>query len=171
MAKIMGFEVKNVKDFKDHEGFIIHQGNVYFNNKKIGSWSQDDWGGCDRYDFNVTPYNEAIANSDWESYPMFDGCKKYGFAPDLDILLEEVIRLRDREKMYKKLVKNGFPKMTAYSNGYETCFVGSQKTEDKTTDDAVASIAERMGWKKDDDIDVEVYDECSFCVGSPVKLA
>ena len=39
------FELKGLKQFKGHEGEPLMQSNIYFNGKKVGSWSDDSWGG------------------------------------------------------------------------------------------------------------------------------
>lgn len=52
MTKIKGIEFKNVKKFSGHDG-ECYQGNLYLNGKKIGSQSQDSWGGPDDFDFTT----------------------------------------------------------------------------------------------------------------------
>jgi hypothetical protein len=49
MAKLKGFELKNITNFRGHEGEPLMQGNVYYKNKKVGFWSQDSWGGPDNF--------------------------------------------------------------------------------------------------------------------------
>lgn len=97
MAKIFGFEIKSVKSFKSHDGYPIFQGNVYFKGKKIGSWSQDDWGGPDRFDFDVTPYEKALQDVDISSHPQFDQLREYDLPLSMDILMEEIINLQNDE--------------------------------------------------------------------------
>lgn len=65
MAKIKGFELKNVKTFRGHEGEELQQANVYYKGKKIGYYSQDSWGGCDIFniDYDIsTELKEEIDN-------------------------------------------------------------------------------------------------------------
>ena len=40
-----GYWLKAIKDFKGHEGEPLFQANVYLNNRKIGFFSEDGWGG------------------------------------------------------------------------------------------------------------------------------
>ena len=40
MAKIYGVELKNITNFKGHEGEPLIQGNIYFNKKKVGKCSR-----------------------------------------------------------------------------------------------------------------------------------
>ena len=58
MASINGVEVKALKGFEGHEGYCF-QGNIYKDGKKLGFWSQDSWGGCDRFDFDESILDEA----------------------------------------------------------------------------------------------------------------
>ena len=53
MASIKGIELKNIKTFRGVEYPVNYQGNIYYNGKKLGFWSQDSWGGPDSYDFNT----------------------------------------------------------------------------------------------------------------------
>ena len=45
MFNINGFEVKAVNEFRGHDGQPLIQGNLYYNNKKVGFLSDDDRGG------------------------------------------------------------------------------------------------------------------------------
>ncbi len=47
MAKIKGIELRNVIDFRGHEGEPLTQADVYYKGKKVGFYSQDAWGGPD----------------------------------------------------------------------------------------------------------------------------
>ena len=57
MASIKGIELKNVKEFRGHEGEDLVQGDVYYKGKKVGYYSQDAWGGMDIFDL------------DWQNLP------------------------------------------------------------------------------------------------------
>lgn len=60
MAKIKGIELKNVREFRGHEGEPLTQGDVYYKNKKVGFYSQDSWGGPDilNLDYNLENLEE-----------------------------------------------------------------------------------------------------------------
>lgn len=105
MAKINNIELKAVRRFADHEGFMIAQGNVYFKNKKLGFWSQDSWGGPDRFDFD-----EELLSKEVESYRLHAPMEKEAYRKfaDLSCLLCDLLALTDEEKTYKKGVKKGF---------------------------------------------------------------
>lgn len=45
MLNINGFELKAVKNYKGHDGQPLAQGNLYYNNKKVGFLSDSDRGG------------------------------------------------------------------------------------------------------------------------------
>ena len=58
MASINGVSIKAFKKFRGHEGEEPYQGNVYYNGKKLGFWSQDAHGGiCDNFEFDETVLN------------------------------------------------------------------------------------------------------------------
>lgn len=52
MAKIKGFELKKIVNFRGHEGEDLIQGDVYYNGKRVGYYSQDAWGGMDIFDID-----------------------------------------------------------------------------------------------------------------------
>ena len=52
MAKIKGIELRNVKDFRGHDGEPLTQGDVYYKGKKVGFYSQDSWGGMDIFNLD-----------------------------------------------------------------------------------------------------------------------
>jgi hypothetical protein len=60
MAKFNGCEIKNLKFFKGHEGETCMQGTVYKDGKKLGFWSQDSWGGEDKFEFDTKTLFEPM---------------------------------------------------------------------------------------------------------------
>ena len=54
MASIKGITLKNVKDFRGHEGEDLVQGDVYYKGKKVGFYSQDAWGGMDNFNLDYS---------------------------------------------------------------------------------------------------------------------
>ena len=111
MASIKGISLKNLKKFKDHEGFDIYQGNICLNGINKGFWSQDSWGGPDQFDFN-TKELDAIAKEFYGPNSIYD----------LSCLLYEILVLADYEKKYKKAVKDGFASIVIMTDGCkESC--------------------------------------------------
>ena len=110
MAKINGIELKALKTFKDHEGCTIAQGNLYLGGKKIGFWSQDYMNGPDTFGLDTT-YNIEKLNKKVEDLNLDKGDKwnldtsnryfKYG----LELLLCDLITLKEEEKFFKKQAK------------------------------------------------------------------
>lgn len=114
MASINGISIKNLKHFKDHEGCMIAQGDVWYNGKKLGFWSQDSWGGSDNYDFN-----EHILDEEVEKYRKSDMVEdKYRSVVDLDSLLYDLLPLIEDEKEWKKVVKKGWKAYVKATDGY-----------------------------------------------------
>ncbi len=116
MASINGISLKKVTYFKDHEGARIAQGVVYKNNKKLGDWSQDSWGGCDRYDFDVNVLAQEVESFVKSDY-VLDKYKEYA---DLDTLMYTLLFLMENEKTYKKGLKKGFKSFIVADSGIET---------------------------------------------------
>lgn len=169
MAKICGFEVKAVKEFKDHDGYPICQGNVYYKGKKLGFWSQDAWGGADRFEFDTTPYDDALAETDLSGHKEFAECYRYGLDVSLDILLGELLNLHDIEKEYKKLQKKGYSKMLSCDHGMTRVYVGLRDGEEDKKDKFAGIVAKQQGWRPVD-VEVSLYGSDSFVIGEPLSI-
>ena len=107
MASIKGIEIKNIKTFRGVEYLVNYQGNIYYNGKKLGFWSQDSCGGPDSYDFNTSELDQ-IAKDYYGPDSFYD----------LDCLIDEVLTLKNYEKSYKKIVKEGFLTLAVVTDGY-----------------------------------------------------
>lgn len=107
MASIKGIEVKNLKSFRGVEYPTNYQGNVFYNGKKMGFWSQDSWGGPDRYEFDSREL-DAVAKEYYGEDSIYD----------LDCLMGELLELVDYEKNFKKAVKEGYTALVVITNGY-----------------------------------------------------
>lgn len=119
MASIKGIEIKNVKTFKGGEYPTNYQGNIYFNGKIKGFWSQNGWGGPDQYEFD-TKELDAVAKEFYGLDSIYD----------LSCLLYEILVLADYEKKYKKAVKDGFTSIVIITDGCkESCLRIPQDTD------------------------------------------
>ncbi len=98
MASINNIKIKGLKTFADHEGCTIAQGNVYLNGRKLGFWTQDSWGGPDRYDFDKSILDDAVRN--YRDSDRVEDIYKKIF--DTDCLMDAIVRLTFDEKSYKK---------------------------------------------------------------------
>ena len=117
MSKIKGIELKNITNFRGHEGEDLIQGNVYYNGKKVGFYSQDAWGGCDRLniDYNLpTELKEEINNitDNYVGNELFkDIDTLYGLTYTnhkpigYEYLFMDLLQLMEHEKLYKKYSK------------------------------------------------------------------
>ena len=113
MASINGVTIKSLKRFRDHEGFGIYQGNVYYKGKKLGFWSEDSWGGEDLFDFDSSILDdevERLKKSDWV-------VPEYRSLVNDELLLSAIVELIDIEKFYKKCAKNGCTAVVANVGG------------------------------------------------------
>lgn len=123
MASINGITIKNLKNFVSQEGDICYQGNVYIENKKVGFWSQDDWGGADRFEF-VSPFSEnllqervkdlnpdkGIHGIDWNNEPFI-------LHYSLERLMYDLKNLMKEEKAFKMSVKDGYGGIMILTDG------------------------------------------------------
>lgn len=111
MAKINGIEIKALKRFADHEGCRIAQGNLYLGGKKLGFWSQDYMCGPDRFDFDKIYDDEKLNNKVKQlnfdkriEITCRNGSKTF-LEYDLDLLLYDLLTLKEEEKFFKKQAK------------------------------------------------------------------
>lgn len=102
MASINGVSIKNLKEFKGHEGEPLLQGTVYYQNKQVGFWSQDAHGGPDNFNFNervlMTPFLKYRST-------LKGNAKKYC---SLGTLVEDVVALTFIERELKTVQKEGY---------------------------------------------------------------
>lgn len=169
MAKICGFEVEVSAEFADHDGAPICQGNVYLNNELLGFWSQDAWGGEDRFEFDKTPYDDALAKMDLSYYPQFADCYRYGFVPNLDILLGEVLALNDIENMFTEITSKGYDKMLVIDSGLDRVGIGIKNGEEAKRDEIISKIALDKGLDIND-VEATLYDKDSFSIGEALNI-
>lgn len=120
MASIKGIEIKNIKTFRGVEYPVNYQGNIYYNGKKLGFWSQDSWSGPDSYEFNTSKLDQ-IAKDYYGPDSIYD----------LDCLIDEVLTLKNYEKSYKKAVKEGFLTLAVVTDGYSEIAIKISSKVDK----------------------------------------
>jgi len=85
MAKYNGVQIKSVKSFRGHEGELLSQGTLYINDKKVGFYSDGDWGREPYYDWDDMEIGRQLENS-----------------RDLNRDVMEFFILYDLEKSFKK---------------------------------------------------------------------
>lgn len=120
MAKIKNIELKNIRDFKGHDGEPLVQGDVYYKNKKIGFYSQDGWGGPDILNLdnnleNLEEINNIINNYiGGKLFKKIDNlyAKQYNCEnlfkleqKGYEYLFMDLLQLKDHEDLYKKYKK------------------------------------------------------------------
>lgn len=153
MANINGLTVKSLKSFSGHDGAPALQGNVYFNGKKLGFWSQDPWCGPDRFDFDENLLSDVVNKyRDSGKVP-----EKYKEIFSLELLIYEVTKLICLEKDYKKCVKAGYP-ILLVTNLYGDCnewFISNDAVLDKK----VKAVKKSYGNNKN--LDIKVYKSLS----------
>lgn len=95
IPSIFGIQVKGVKTKQGREG-EYYCGNVYYNGKKLGFWSQDPYG-CiaDNFEFDTRQLDEAL--NKYREYKKYDR--------SLESMLLDVVILSEYYKEYTKMIK------------------------------------------------------------------
>ncbi|MBR3209170.1 MAG: hypothetical protein IKN65_00255 [Clostridia bacterium] len=120
MASIKGITLKNVKDFRGHEGEDLVQGDVYYKGKKVGFYSQDAWGGMDNFNLDYS-LDKELRNKINEITNNYIGGQLFKKVDDLynqtykvnfhyeqkgyEYLFMDLLQLLDHENKYKKYSK------------------------------------------------------------------
>ena len=149
MASINGVQIKGVKTFVGMEGPAT-QGTVWLNGKKLGFWSQDGDGGCDRFQFNESLLEKAV-----KSY------KKAHKSPDFfnaSCLLWELLQLMELEKAYKKRAKKNYPGLLVATDGVQTAVMGVNSADRKLIESST------LYKKFVDDCEKEFGKECTITI-------
>ena len=150
MTSINGISIKSVKTFRDHEGAPIAQGNVYLNNKKIGFWSQDSWGGPDIFE-DCEDVIQEQAKTFAKGYPKD---RKYSsFQDSPEIFMCNLLELTENEKEYKKFAKAGRPHCIFTLDGLHIriCSFATAEECDYAMKDKTCQEEIRKGMFQDDD--------------------
>ena len=106
MSSINGVSLKNIKDFYDHEGLLIYQGDVYIDGKLAGHWSMDYMNGPDMYRFDIDELSKRTMKfakgipADKVQYPTI--------YEDTDIFLWCLLKLQQDEDYYRKIMSSGY---------------------------------------------------------------
>lgn len=133
MASIKGISLKNIQKFRGHDGENCYQGNIYFKGKLAGSWSQDAWGGPDRFCINDDNIYETLIQTATDYYaenPYKDyhgitlkeftegkepSLESYTGVCALEMLINDIWLLSMQEKEYKKWQKKGYQIMVVFN--------------------------------------------------------
>lgn len=118
MPKIFGVEIKNVKSRTDHEGCQIHSGTIYMDGKKIGTWEDSYMSGPPDYNIPDEDWKALVERAD-RFYGICKGDHDYSlFKGDPDILIADLVELKEQERMYAQCLKNGFGTMIIIAGAY-----------------------------------------------------
>ncbi|MBP3708293.1 MAG: hypothetical protein J6J36_06775 [Clostridia bacterium] len=129
MASIKGITIKNIVDFKGHEGESLTQCDVYYKGKKVAFFSQDSWGGEDRLDFDYKLSFEKrqelerlfkekaqeFLNDRLTKGERVEFYQDHKEMYDVGTMILDLAELKDIEKMYKKILKQGKNCLLAYT--------------------------------------------------------
>lgn len=185
MASINGISIKGRKNFLGHEGEPLCQGNVYLNNKKLGFWSQDSWGGPDRFILDPK-YSKAlldqavIARNPDKAYHGTSGDRTYVIEYNLEQLLGDCVELAEEEQSYKKAVKAGYAAILLATDGFhQTTWSLPQKYAQLPDEELLEKLgpsidkAKEGFWKESENTKhiIKIYRSLDdFVVGEPIDL-
>lgn len=156
MAKINGLEVKEIKYYPDHEGSMIPYGNIYFKGKRVGSFKYDDWGGPMHYTHThktiskkevMEAFHQIVPKLGWNE-----------FYDSFDILVEELIFLKEIESEFKKsqkkdrfilVVKDDYYKKPSFDVVFQPrIYEIPNQVTDEGLDRAINELLEKYGSDK-----------------------
>lgn len=116
MASLNGVTIKSLNKFVGTEG-EAYQGNVYYNGRKLGFWSQDGNGGSDHFDFPINQLKKPLEQ--YKNYLKESGLSKNhpSGSEDLidmdefmiEVFMTEVLSIVGIEKQFKINKRNGYP--------------------------------------------------------------
>ena len=188
MASINGISVKSLKAFEGHEGEVCYQGNVYLGNKKLGMWSQDSWGGPDRFDFESRDMEKRLnkkvieLNQDKAMHGTTRDGKPYTVDYDLELLMYDLVKLQLDEKEFKNSIKKGNAGLLIVTDGYHKVVWNLREAHTKMSNDkllrycykmiedakAEAKFYKENEWTKHE---VKVYRSLDdFKIGEPITM-
>lgn len=164
MASINGVTIRGLKKFYGHDGETLYQGNVYYNGKKLGFWSQDAYSGSDSFHFDTSVIQKAV-----DDYRDYSG-KAEGFRKTLfstEIFMCDVLWLIREEKQYKKYAKSWYSVMISVKSQHRCVFYAyscNEKTEKKKEEairayrkEAVRKFKKEAPVREHDSISVDTY--------------
>lgn len=159
MASVNGITLKALKTFKDHEGMEIAQGNLYIGRKKIGSWSQDAWGGPDIINLDP-PYDER----------KLEQCFMDRGFENLEMGLWRLLSLKQDEDLWKS---SGSTRLFIADDGYHQIWLDIDEPETTVDDvlrrgDVLRCIDQHFF--KNGSYNFRIVDESSFDEGEPITL-
>lgn len=118
MAIIYGIELKGITKFKGHEGEPLIQGNIYFNGKKVGLYSDDSWGGEEIIHINsdVRDQIKLMATKYIElNPPPFEFLK----SNPIGYLFGDLVFLIGLESEWKRAKKKGYEAMVCANDNFK----------------------------------------------------
>ena len=185
MASINGISVKKLTHFLGHEGEDLYQGSLYLNNKKIGFWSQDSWGGPDRFLLD-SKYGEKLLNdavialNPDKAIHSSTHEKSYTVPYDLELLLNDYLALKEDEKAFQTAVKSGYKGVLIASDGFHQAIWSLPEAYSKMSDGELRKELNtqienaRSGFLKETPYHqhtIKIYrTPADFTVGEPIKI-
>lgn len=150
MASIKGWKLKNVKTWEAWEGEGV-QADIYYQNKLVGRYSDWGQGGEPEIDLRGDEKLQAQLQADTKSYytahpdPLY---VEHGIEPDVTAFFPQILVYSDKEKLYKKSLKNGKPILVIKNEAFELRYWSLQSI------DSIPLVLQRNRLQREE---VEVY--------------
>ena len=119
MAEIYGFSIKNLKTFRGREGEGA-QGNIYYNGKKVGWYSNNADGGMSDIDFDGDyerrrQMEAVLKEATQKYYARFPLTGEFAdLEPDEELFMANLVGFTMDEKEFKKYQKEGYIGMAVF---------------------------------------------------------
>ena len=126
MATINGITIKSYKTFRGIEYLVCREANIWKGSKKIGTFTEDAWGGS----ANMTKgLSEAIKPSAMQYQ---SGCiGEYAkYESDTEVFISHILSLAEYEKVYKQNCKKGYMFTLFIGNGWKWIAYGFKSSFD-----------------------------------------
>lgn len=119
MATIYGFSLKGIKTFKGREGEGC-QGDIYYDGKKVGWYSDNADGGMADIDFygeieqrkRMSDLLKAATVKYYAQYPLTG--EFASLEPNEEMFMSELVGFTEHEKEFKKYQKDGYIAMAVF---------------------------------------------------------
>lgn len=126
---VNGFELKGLRKHQGHEGEDLLQGSIYYRGKKVGFFSDGDWGSCQRIEFNSPDIEKIWGEEDKRSTAYFNEITKNSSRrlDALELIELLVILKQSYTPNFRKLFEEGNASFVLVfeDNEYYKCVCGT----------------------------------------------
>ena len=178
MAKRFGIELRNELKFRDHEGQIINQGDLFIDDEPVAFWTQDAAGGADvlkmEPGFSEAAFREEINKMHPEPIIMNYAGLQLTVEYSLEMMMNELVKLTDAERALREARQRGYNALLFISDGGDAFYWELYDEEPLTTDEAIFKhedlVAQSQAEFDEDQLEIRYYtDDSQFDVGPEIS--